>query len=195
MTIIGRLCSTVLLRIFLTCLFCGIGYGLMQLPSMVVAYRQGSAGSVKNTCSTIKADPPAQGHSQEVGVSSKEEFEGPADSESASRPATAAAKTDIRSDPLTEALKAVIDPELGVSIVDLGLIRNIEDHGSGNVTLTMIPTSPLCPYLKYLVAEIKKIVPEQTSYKTVSVKIDLQQRWTPDYLSEQGRRHFFGAKL
>lgn len=190
---IGRRCRTLLLRIFLTGLFCAIGYGLMRLPSLVVAYRKGSAGPV-NIRLAKELDPVVQKDPEVASALQKQESEKPVADESPAVPAIVNVKNDIETDPLIEALKSVVDPELGINIVDLGLIRKIEDHESGDLTLTMVPTSPLCPYLKHLVTEIKTNVLSQTHYRAVHVKIDLQQRWTPDNLSEQGRRYFFGAK-
>lgn len=189
----GRRCRTLLLRIFLTCLFCGIGYGLMQLPSLVVAYRNDSANPV-NIRSTAKLEPLSRKDPEGTGASHKKDSEKPVADGPPDVPAIVNMKNDIETDPLIEALKTVVDPELGINIVDLGLIRKIEDRENGDLTLTLVPTSPLCPYLKHLVTEIKKNVLSQTHYKTVNVKIDLQQRWTPDNLSEQGRRYFFGAR-
>ena len=50
----------------------------------------------------------------------------------------------LQEDVVKENLKTVIDPELGVSIVDLGLIYGIEIN-EGNVTVKMTLTSPACP--------------------------------------------------
>lgn len=190
---IGRSFRSLLLRIFLTCLFCLIGYGLMQLPSLVAAHRNVSARPV-NIRSTAKLDPVSRKDPEGAGASRNQEPEKPETDALPAAPAIVNMKNDIETDPLIEALKTVVDPELGINIVDLGLIRKVEDRENGDLTLTLVPTSPLCPYLKHLVTEIKKNVLNQTHYKTVQVKIDLQQRWTPDNLSEQGRRYFFGTK-
>ena len=193
-SMIGRRCSTVLLRIFLTCLICGVGYGLMQLPGMVLAYKQGSGNVAKAKRPAKKTVVVAEEPISPSGSIRLDESDKPADMESPTSSNCTEPEGGMEEAPVIKALKTVIDPELGVNIVDLGLIRNIDDLGNGNLTLTMVPTTPLCPYLKYLVAEIKKSVPDQTAYRAVSVKIDLQQRWTPDFLSEQGRQLFFGDR-
>lgn len=46
---------------------------------------------------------------------------------------------------ILEALRGVIDPEIGLNVVELGLIRNVE-VGEDQVNLTMILTTPFCPY-------------------------------------------------
>lgn len=49
-------------------------------------------------------------------------------------------------EPLREALREVIDPELGLNVIELGLIRNVRQDDDGSITLTMILTTPFCPY-------------------------------------------------
>jgi metal-sulfur cluster biosynthetic enzyme len=48
-----------------------------------------------------------------------------------------------------EALRAVVDPEIGMNIIELGLIRNIE-VGDDQAHITMIMTTPFCPYAPQL---------------------------------------------
>lgn len=48
---------------------------------------------------------------------------------------------------LMESLRSVIDPEIGLNIVELGLVRNLEvDTETEGATITMILTTPFCPY-------------------------------------------------
>lgn len=80
---------------------------------------------------------------------------------------TEPAETDIR-----EALRQVIDPELGLNIVDLGLVYRIEIEGA-RVRVVMTMTSPACPlgdYLKDLVdSTIRRQVPEVQNVDVVLV--------------------------
>jgi metal-sulfur cluster biosynthetic enzyme len=48
-------------------------------------------------------------------------------------------------EPLREGLREVVDPEIGLNIVELGLVRDIE-IGDGQAKMTMILTTPFCPY-------------------------------------------------
>lgn len=48
-------------------------------------------------------------------------------------------------DPLTSALREVIDPEIGLNIIELGLVRDVEIQ-DGHARITMIMTTPFCPY-------------------------------------------------
>jgi metal-sulfur cluster biosynthetic enzyme len=99
-----------------------------------------------------------------------------------------ATDTDIR-----EALRTVIDPELGVNIVDLGLVYRIEVEGPA-VRVEMTMTSPACPlgdYLKTLVdAAIKGAVP---GVENVEVALVWEPAWDPDMMSDAGRRQLDGG--
>lgn len=57
---------------------------------------------------------------------------------------------------LMEKLRDVIDPELGASVVDMGLIKSAKLDKNGNATVEFIPSSPVCPIAFYLAAQIKK---------------------------------------
>ena len=94
-----------------------------------------------------------------------------------------ATDTDIR-----EALRHVVDPELGVNIVDLGLVYRIEVEGArARISITM--TSPACPladYLKDLVASaIRQHVPDVVD---VDIRLEWEPRWDPDMMSDEARR-------
>lgn len=57
---------------------------------------------------------------------------------------------------LMNKLKDVIDPELGESVVDMGLIKSAKLDKNGNATVEFIQSSPVCPIAYYLAAQIKK---------------------------------------
>lgn len=54
-----------------------------------------------------------------------------------------------------EALRSVIDPEIGLNIVELGLIRNVDWTEDENAKITMILTTPFCPYGPQLIQQTK----------------------------------------
>ena len=96
-------------------------------------------------------------------------------------------ETNIR-----EALRQVIDPELGLNIVDLGLVYRIEMEGA-RARIVMTMTSPACPlgdYLKDLVdSTIRRQVPE---VQNVDVVLVSEPPWNPDMMSDDGRRQLNG---
>ena len=99
----------------------------------------------------------------------------------------------LTEDHVREELKKVIDPELFVNIVDLGLIYKVEfeaneDDGSKqNVMIDMTMTSPMCPAGPQLIANSKQVVSVLDEVAEVEVKIVLTPPWTPDCMTEDAR--------
>jgi metal-sulfur cluster biosynthetic enzyme len=87
-----------------------------------------------------------------------------------------------------QALHDVIDPELGVNIVDLGLVRRIEVAGdTARVTMTM--TSPACPLRDYLQDLVESSVKSRVAdARRVIVDIVDDPPWSRDLMSEAARR-------
>ena len=87
-----------------------------------------------------------------------------------------------------EALKQVIDPELFVNIVDLGLIYKI-DIQDKTVSLDMTMTSPACPAGPQLVAQATKAIESLEEGTQANIQIVLTPPWTPDRMTEAARDH------
>lgn len=91
-------------------------------------------------------------------------------------------------DEVRRALQEVIDPELGVNIVDLGLVRRIDLDG-GDVRITMVMTSPACPLRDYLQDLVESTVTAQVAgAQSVTVEIVDEPPWTPDRMSDAARQ-------
>ena len=186
-------------RILLVAIFCGIGYGVTQVPGLVMEY-------TLRTHTTPKATTPMEAQTTAAtgaNTHADQYLEVPAGKkpsiqtvdEETPTPNDAPAIADNQANAVViEALRTVIDPELGINIVDLGLIRQITHYSEGGLSITLIPTSPLCPYLKQMVAGIKNKLAHLAAPGEVGVTIDMERRWTPDDLSAEGRRHFFGSR-
>ncbi|MEM4157708.1 MAG: iron-sulfur cluster assembly protein [Candidatus Methanomethylicaceae archaeon] len=67
-----------------------------------------------------------------------------------------------------EALKGVMDPETGMSIVEMQLINKVEES-DGKVDIEFVPSSPMCPIAFYLASEIKKAALKVDGVKKVKV--------------------------
>lgn len=99
----------------------------------------------------------------------------------------------LTEDHVREELKKVIDPELFVNIVDLGLIYNVDfeasqdDDSRQNVLIDMTMTSPMCPAGPQLIANSKQVVSAIDEVAEVEVKIVMTPPWTPDCMSEDAR--------
>ena len=87
---------------------------------------------------------------------------------------------------VTEALTNVIDPELGLDFVELGLIYEVEvDGGTVNVTFTL--TSPGCPIGPQVSEQIEEFVGELDGVGTVESTMVFTPPWTPDRMSEDAK--------
>lgn len=97
----------------------------------------------------------------------------------------------VAEDKIREALKQVIDPELFVNVVDLGLIYDVQlnenDEGKTDVTIDMTMTSPACPAGPQLIASSKSIVGQVENVGQVEVRIVMDPPWTPDRMTEDAR--------
>ncbi|MCP4815095.1 MAG: metal-sulfur cluster assembly factor [Planctomycetaceae bacterium] len=97
----------------------------------------------------------------------------------------------VSEDAVLEALKNVIDPELFVNIVDLGLIYEVNlADGEGediDVQIDMTLTSPMCPAGPQLVANSKQAVGKLEEVGDVEVKVVMDPPWTPDKMTDDAR--------
>jgi ring-1,2-phenylacetyl-CoA epoxidase subunit PaaD len=93
----------------------------------------------------------------------------------------------ITAEEIWEILEDVKDPEVPVlTVVDLGVVRNVELINDGNCIVTITPTYSGCPAMQVIEDEIKERLEReglQTEVKTV-----LSPAWTTDWLSEKGRQ-------
>lgn len=91
----------------------------------------------------------------------------------------------ITNEQVLETLKEVIDPELHINIVDLGLIYDIAiDQEKGEVTITMTLTTPGCP-LSYVFRDlIPQAVKKIDGVKEVMINLVWDPPWDPDKMSE-----------
>lgn len=90
-----------------------------------------------------------------------------------------------------EALKEVVDPELFVNIIDLGLIYNVDfepqDDGAQRVKIDMTMTSPACPAGPQLIANSKAAVGRLEGVGEVEVRLVMDPPWTPDRMTDDAR--------
>lgn len=97
----------------------------------------------------------------------------------------------VAEDTVREALKEVIDPELFVNIVDLGLIYDVtvteSDEGKSDVAIEMTMTSPACPAGPQLLSQSKEAAAKVDGVGDVEVKLVMQPPWSPDRMTEDAR--------
>jgi len=87
---------------------------------------------------------------------------------------------------LWDALRQVIDPELGVNIVDLGLVYSITSE-AGHVTVIMTVTTPGCPMEYSLVFGVETAVLATPGVLGVQVEVVHEPRWEPCMMTPEAR--------
>jgi metal-sulfur cluster biosynthetic enzyme len=87
---------------------------------------------------------------------------------------------------VTDALRDVIDPELGLDFVELGLIYDVAvDAGTVRVTYTL--TSPGCPIGPEVSSQIEEFVSELDGVESVRSTMVFSPPWTPERMSEDAK--------
>jgi metal-sulfur cluster biosynthetic enzyme len=89
-------------------------------------------------------------------------------------------------DDVEEALTNVIDPELGLDFVELGLVYGIEVDGA-DVHIEFTLTSPGCPIGPQVTEQMKEFVSELEGVATVNPHMTFSPPWTPDRMSEDAK--------
>lgn len=84
-----------------------------------------------------------------------------------------------REEEIREALRDVLDPEVGIDIVDLGLIKDITISDDGKVAVNMVLTSRVCPMVSHLTEQIRRRVEGRPGVRQVEVKV-LDEPWNWD---------------
>jgi metal-sulfur cluster biosynthetic enzyme len=85
-----------------------------------------------------------------------------------------------------EALKEVLDPELGINIVDLGLVYEVGiDDDTVHITYTL--TTMGCPIGPLIEAEMKRFLSGVEGITSVNAELVLRPPWSPDMMSEEAK--------
>jgi metal-sulfur cluster biosynthetic enzyme len=102
-------------------------------------------------------------------------------------PADTEARSQLSPDDVLESLKLVLDPEVGVNIVDLGLIYGVTVTG-GSVAIEMTLTTPGCPLHESIEQAVRRVLETRHSGIT-GIRVDLvwDPAWTVDCITEDGK--------
>ena len=84
---------------------------------------------------------------------------------------------------IKESLREVKDPEIGLDVIQLGLIREI-DTSLDEPEIKMMLTTPFCPYGGWLIQQVKDIA-EQTAGKKIKISV-LPDLWDPNFMEDPG---------
>jgi FeS assembly SUF system protein len=97
-------------------------------------------------------------------------------------------ETEIIRNEIIEAMKTVYDPEIPVSIYELGLIYDVDVETDGTANIRMTLTSPGCPVAGTLPGEVESKARSESGATDVEVEVVWDPTWTMDMMSD-------GAKL
>ncbi len=89
--------------------------------------------------------------------------------------------------PIVEALRSVYDPEIPVSIFDLGLIYNLTIDQQGNVVVLMTLTAPTCPVAEELPRWVQGAVAAVEGVESVEIELTWEPFWRPEYMTVEAR--------
>ena len=96
----------------------------------------------------------------------------------------------VTEEAVREALKQVIDPELFVNVIDLGLIYSVllsEQDDKQKLDIEMTLTSPACPAGPQLIHQSKEVLGRLEGVGEVNVKLVMTPPWTPDRMTDDAR--------
>jgi metal-sulfur cluster biosynthetic enzyme len=92
-------------------------------------------------------------------------------------------------DRIREALRCVIDPELGYNIVDLGLVYDVAVEDGGEVRIVMTTTTRGCPATNYLKQGAGEAARTVQGVEVVDVMLIYEPRWTPEMMTREAAAH------
>jgi metal-sulfur cluster biosynthetic enzyme len=91
------------------------------------------------------------------------------------------------SETIRKALKGVKDPELGLNIIDLGLVYDVDINDAGDVHIRMTLTSPGCPAGPEITGDVNSLVADLEGVNSVEVEVVWEPYWTPERIDPRVR--------
>lgn len=103
----------------------------------------------------------------------------------ASPQGTGGGTSTVTVDDVTEAMKDVVDPELGINVVDLGLVYGVHLDEDSNAVLDMTLTSAACPLTDVIMDQTESAL--EGLVNDVAINWVWMPPWGPDKITEDGR--------
>ena len=88
---------------------------------------------------------------------------------------------------INELLKEVIDPELGVNIVDLGLIYGIDYVKDDSISVRMTLSTPACPLGDVIMKNARETIERYYSQYKVNIELVWEPQWSPEMVTDEGK--------
>jgi len=100
----------------------------------------------------------------------------------------------VTEDIVINALKQCMDPEVPLSVVDLGLIYGVSISDKNDVNIKMTMTTPGCPLHDTLVKDVKKYLGKVNGIGNINVEIVWDPPWSPERMSPEAKEKIYGKK-
>jgi metal-sulfur cluster biosynthetic enzyme len=94
---------------------------------------------------------------------------------------------DLTPELIRKALRAVKDPELGLNIIDIGLVYDTSINEAGDVHVKMTLTSPGCPAGGEIMQDAKLVLEDLEGVKSVEIELVWEPYWTPEKMDPRVR--------
>ena len=89
---------------------------------------------------------------------------------------------------MLELLKNVMDPEIEINIVDLGLIYEVTYDGEKSIDIEMTFSTPSCPLGETIITSVKEAIKQKYNDFTINVEVVFDPLWTTALVSEEGKK-------
>ena len=93
----------------------------------------------------------------------------------------------ITNSDVIKALSGCVDPEIGINIIDLGLVHWIKIDSANNVDIRMTMTSPMCPVTSVILADAQLRIERIPGIGNVNIELVWEPAWSPEMISEEAR--------
>ncbi|KJE49084.1 MULTISPECIES: metal-sulfur cluster assembly factor [Acidiplasma] len=92
----------------------------------------------------------------------------------------------VTKEEILEVLKQVSDPEIGMDVVNLGLVYDVQINGD-RVYIKMTMTAPTCPVTPWILSEAQKEVESLEGVEAADIELVWEPQWTPDMMSDYAK--------
>ncbi|MEM0201404.1 MAG: iron-sulfur cluster assembly protein, partial [Candidatus Micrarchaeaceae archaeon] len=93
----------------------------------------------------------------------------------------------IKINDVIESLKKTVDPEIGLNIVDLGLIYGISISQQNDLDIKITMTSPMCPVTSIILADVQLRAESIEGVSKVNIDLVWDPAWSPEMITEEAR--------
>ena len=93
----------------------------------------------------------------------------------------------VTAEAVRKTLRAVKDPELGLNIIDIGLVYDVDVSEQGDVHVKMTLTSPGCPAGAEIMEDARLVIEQMEGVSRASIELVWEPYWTPDRMDPRVR--------